>query len=115
MPDLRFAVRQLFKSPGFSFLAVITLALGIGVNTAIFSLIHDLFLRGLTFQDPDRLVIIEAEAKERNLEHLPMSIPRFWHFRDSETVFSSMSADAGASYIMTGTGEPAPQFGSNGQ
>ena len=55
--DLRFAFRQLLKSPGFSLLAIITLALGIGVNTAIFSLVHDLFLRGLTFEKPDRLVI----------------------------------------------------------
>ena len=47
MTDLRFACRQLFKSPGFTVLALITLALGIGLNTAIFSLIDDLFLRGL--------------------------------------------------------------------
>ena len=54
--DLRFALRQLFKSPGFTLLAVLTLTLGIGLNTAIFSLINDLFLRGLPFKDPDRLV-----------------------------------------------------------
>jgi predicted permease len=111
--DLRFAFRQLLKSPGFSLLAIITLALGIGVNTAIFSLVHDLFLRGLTFEKPDRLVILEAEAKERKLDHLPMSVPRFWHFRDSQTVFSSISADTGASYIMTGSGEPLQLFGSH--
>ena len=50
MTDLRFAFRQLLKSPGFTLLAVLTLALGIGLNTAIFSLINDLFLRGLPFQ-----------------------------------------------------------------
>ncbi|HEY8834229.1 MAG TPA: hypothetical protein VIM09_01495, partial [Chthoniobacterales bacterium] len=73
MIDLRFALRQLLKSPAFTLLAVITLALGIGMNTAIFSLINDLFLKGLPFQNPDRLVILQAEAKERNLEQLPMS------------------------------------------
>jgi hypothetical protein len=67
MIDLRFALRQLLKSPAFTTLAVVTLALGIGMNTAIFSLINDLFLKGLPFQDPDRLVVLEAEAKERNL------------------------------------------------
>jgi len=106
MTDLRFAIRQLLKSPAFTLLAVMTLALGIGMNTAIFSLIHDLFLRGLPFAEPDRLVIIQAEAKERNLEQLPMSVPRFWHFRDGQTVFSSLAADTGTGFIMTGTGDP---------
>ncbi len=113
LTDLRFAFRQLLKSPGFSLLAIITLALGIGVNTAIFSLVHDLFLRGLTFEKPDRLVIIEAEAKERNLEHLPMSIPRFWHFRDGQTVFSNLAADTGGTFILTGSGEPLQLFGAH--
>src|SRR3954447_26678983 len=106
MIDLRFALRQLLKSPAFTLLAVLTLALGIGMNTAIFSLINDLFLKGLPFQDPDQLVIIQAEAKERNLEQLPMSVPRFWHFRDGQTVFTSLAADTGAGFILTGLGDP---------
>ena len=113
MTDLRFAIRQLLKSPGFTLLAVLTLALGIGMNTAIFSLIHDLFLRGLPFSDPDRLVIIQAEAKERNLEQLPMSVPRFWHFRDGQTVFSSLAADTGTGFILTGIGDPIQLNGAN--
>jgi predicted permease len=113
MTDLRFAIRQLLKSPAFTLLAVLTLALGIGMNTAIFSLIHDLFLRGLPFSDPDRLVIIQAEAKERNLEQLPMSVPRFWHFRDGQTVFSSLAADTGTGFIMTGSGDPVQLNGDN--
>jgi predicted permease len=113
MIDLRFAIRQLLKSPAFTLLAVITLALGIGMNTAIFSLINDLFLRGLPFADPDRLVILQAEAKERNLEQLPMSVPRFWHYRDGQTVFSSFAADAGMGYILTGLGDPVQLNGAN--
>ncbi len=113
MTDLRFAIRQLLKSPGFTLLAVLTLALGIGMNTAIFSLIHDLFLRGLPFSEPDRLVIIQAEAKERNLEQLPMSVPRFWHFRDGQTVFSSLAADTGTGFIVTGLGDPIQVNGDN--
>jgi hypothetical protein len=58
MTDLRFALGQLRKSPGFTFLALITLALGIGLNTAIFSLINDPFLRGLPFSGPQRVVHI---------------------------------------------------------
>src|ERR1700730_2106674 len=113
MTDLRFAIRQLLKSPAFTLLAVLTLALGIGMNTAIFSLINDLCLRGLPFSDPDRLVIIQAEAKERNLEQLPMSVPRFWHFRDGQTVFSSFAADTGNGYILTGLGDPVQLNGVN--
>jgi putative ABC transport system permease protein len=56
MTDLRFALRQLLKSPAFTLLALLTLALGIGLNTAIFSLINDLFLRGLPFKEPGRVV-----------------------------------------------------------
>jgi predicted permease len=113
MTDLRFAIRQLLKSPAFTLLAVLTLALGIGMNTAIFSLINDLFLRGLPFAEPDRLVILQAEAKERNLEQLPMSVPRFEHFRDGQTVFSSIAADTGTGFIMTGIGDPIQVNGAN--
>ncbi len=113
MIDLRFAFRQLLKSPAFTSLAVLTLALGIGMNTAIFSLINDLFLKGLPFQDPDRLVILQAEAKERNLSQLPMSVPRFWHFRDGQTVFSSFAADTGTGFILTGQGDPVQINGAN--
>jgi hypothetical protein len=88
MTDLKFAIRQLLKTPGFTALTVLTLALGIGMNTAIFSLVNDLFLRGLSFSKPEEVVVLQAEAKERNLTQLNMSVPRFWHFRDGQTVFS---------------------------
>ena len=65
MTDLRFALRQLLKSPGFTLLALITLALGIGLNTAIFSLINDLFLRGLPFKEPSRVVHLFAGEKDQ--------------------------------------------------
>jgi putative ABC transport system permease protein len=113
MNDLRFALRQLRKSPGFTSLAVITLALGIGMNTAIFSLVHDLFLRSLPFEQPSNIVRIYGEAKERDLKQLPFSIPKFWHYRDGQTVFSSIAADWGNGYIMTGMGEPVQLLGGN--
>jgi putative ABC transport system permease protein len=111
--DLRFALRQLWKSPAFSVLAILTLALGIGVNTAIFSLVNDLFLRNLPFHEPDRIVRLYGEAKERNLKQLPFSMPRFWHYRDGQNVFTDMAADAGSSYIVTGMGEPLQTSGAN--
>ena len=87
MTDLRFAFRQLLKSPGFTLLALITLALGIGLNTAIFSLINDLFLRGLPFQEPERVVHMFANRNEANLKEIAISAPRFMHYRDGQTMF----------------------------
>ena len=111
--DIRFALRQLRKSPAFTLLSVLTLTLGIGANTAIFSLIHDLFLRGLPFHEPSRIVRIYGEAKERDLRHLPFSVPKFWHYRDGQTIFSSFAADWGNGYILTGLGEPVQILGEN--
>ncbi len=79
--DLRFALRQLGKSPGFTALALLTLALGIGLNTAIFSLINDLFLRGLPFRDPARVLHVFSHANDQTVD-FPLSAPRFLHFRD---------------------------------
>jgi predicted permease len=113
MNDLRFAFRQLRKSLGFTFLALLTLALGIGMNTAMFSLIHDLFLRSLPFSEPDRIVRVYGEAKERDLRQLPFSVPKFWHYRDGQTVFSTIAADWNTGYILTGLGEPVQVLGEN--
>jgi putative ABC transport system permease protein len=113
LDDIRFAIRQLRKTPAFCTLTIVTLAIGIGMNTAMFTLIHDLFLRGLPFSEPDRVVHIYGEAKERDLKALPFSVPRFWHFRDSQTVFSSIAADWFNGFILTGQGEPVQVIGGN--
>src|SRR4051794_21789736 len=111
--DVRFALRQLRKSPGFTLIAVLTLALGIGANTAVFSLIHDLFLRGLPFREQENLVHVYGEAKERDLHQLPFSIPKFWHYRDGQNVFTAVAADWNNGYILTGSGEPVQVLGAN--
>src|SRR5438132_3007493 len=113
MADLKYAFRMLVKAPAFASIAILTLALGIGANTAIFSLIHDLFLRGLPFKDSSRVVRIYGEAKERDLKQLPFSVPKFWHYRDGQTVFSSIAADWSNGFIMTGSGEPIQLLGGN--
>src|SRR5437762_3785394 len=84
MNDLRFALRQLRKSPGFNLVAVLTLALGIGANTAVFSLIHDLFLRGLPFKEPSRLVHLDNGDKTRDLADVGISAPRYQLYRSEE-------------------------------
>ena len=112
MNDLRFAFRKLRESPAFTIIAVITLALGIGLNTAIFSLINDLFLRPLPFKDPQRLVRMYSNARERNLLELNISIPRFQHFRDSQTIFENFGAENLAiAFTLTGLGDPQQLLG----
>lgn len=113
LDDIRFALRQLWKSPGFTVLAVLTLAVGIGVNTAIFSLMHALFFRGLPFEHPEQIVRIYGEARERDLKQLPFSVPKFWHYRDGQNVFSAIAADWGNGFVMTGAGEPVQLLGGN--
>src|SRR2546430_15735113 len=111
MNDLTFTLRQLRKSPGFTFLAVITLALGIGLNTAIFSLINDLFLRGLPFKEPERLVHMYSNARERNLLELAVSVPRFQHFRASQKIFDGFEGENIIPFTLTGLGDAVQLFG----
>ena len=111
MNDLRFALRQLRKSPAFTAIAVITLALGIGLNTAIFSLINDLFLRGLPFKDPSRVVHMFAGDKSRNLVDIAISAPRFQHYREGQTLFDGFAAENPFLFTLTGAGDPVQVFG----
>ncbi|HEV3061838.1 MAG TPA: ABC transporter permease [Vicinamibacterales bacterium] len=109
--DLRFAFRQLLKSPGFTLLALLTLAIGIGLSSAIFSLIDDLFLRGLPYREQDRVVHLYASAKERDLNEIPLSAPRFMHYRDAQTIFSDFAAENFSAFTLTGLGDPVQVFG----
>jgi predicted permease len=111
MNDLKFALRQLRKSPAFTSIAVITLALGIGLNTTIFSLINDLFLRGLPFKEPSRVVHMFAGDKSRNLVDIAISAPRFQHYREGQTLFDGFAAETLFLFTLTGVGDPVQVFG----
>ncbi len=89
MSDLRFALRQFAKSPGFTAIVVLTLALGLGANTAIFSLVNTTFLRALPYPEPERLV----HVAERNATHQNMSIayPNFTDWHAAQDVFSALA------------------------
>ncbi|HEY2569139.1 MAG TPA: ABC transporter permease [Candidatus Udaeobacter sp.] len=104
MNDLRFALRQLRKSPAFTAIAVITLALGIGLNTTIFSLINDLFLRGLPFREPGRVLHVFSKFKDQRVE-FPISAPRFYHFRDGQAIFDGFAGENGLAATVTGLGD----------
>src|SRR6266705_776566 len=111
MKDVTFALRQLRKSPGFTVIAVVTLALGIGLNTSIFSLIDDLFLRPLPFKEPQRLLHLYSNARERNLLELAVSVPRFQHFRESQTIFDGFAAENPSAFTLTGLGDAVQILG----
>ena len=104
--DLRYGLRMLAKNPAFTAVAVLALALGIGANTAIFSVVNALLLRPLPYKNPDQLVMVWE-----NLSHLgfPKNTPspaNFLDWRRQATVFEGMAAFAIRSYNLTGVGEP---------
>jgi predicted permease len=111
MNDLKFAFRKLCQSPAFTSIAVITLALGIGLNTAIFSLVNDLFLRGLPFKEPSRVVHLYGGDKSRDLVDIGISAPRYQHYRDGQTLFDGLAGENFFAFTLTGLGDPVQIFG----
>jgi putative ABC transport system permease protein len=111
MNDLKFALRQLRKSPAFTAIAIITLALGIGLNTTIFSLVNDLFLRGLPFKEPSRIVHLDNGDKARDLADVGISAPRYQLYRDGQTIFDGFAAENFFAFTLTGLGDPVQIFG----
>lgn len=105
LSDLRHALRQLRKSPGYTALAVIALALGIGANTAIFSAINTLFLRPLPYTEPAQLVRVWGAFPERGLEQANLSWPRYTAFRDQQKSFTDLAAQSFTGFTLTGNGD----------
>src|SRR5947199_3387051 len=111
MNDIRFAFRKLRQSPAFTFIAVLTLALGIGLNTTIFSLVNDLFLRRLPFKEPSRVVHLYGGDKSRELVDIGVSAPRYMHYREGQTLFESVAGENFFAFTLTGLGDPVQIFG----
>ncbi len=101
--DLRFAVRMLVKNPAFTAIAILTLALGIGGNTAIFSIVNGVLLNPLPFPQPDRLVAVH-ESKP-NFENGAISYPNFLDWRKDNRTFSSMGISRRWAFSLTGRGD----------
>ena len=110
LSDLRLALRLLFKSPGFTLIAVLTLGLGIGANTAIFSFINTFFLKSFTVQRPEELVTLYT-TDENNPGLLPTSQPNFADYRDQNQVFAGMAIYGFAPANLLLNGEPSQIFG----
>ena len=104
--DLRYGVRMLLKKPGFTFVAVLTLALGIGANSAIFSVVNAVLLRPLPYQDPERLALVWWSVPKLSLDVMPASAPDFNDWKNQNQVFERLAALEGLSFNLTGEGEP---------
>lgn len=100
--DLRYALRMLFKSPGFSIVTVLTLALGIGANVAIFSVVYAVLLRPLPFPHPEQLVRVFDDLRGPNEQDVGMSAPELWDLQDGSGVFQEISAVAPSSSAVAG-------------
>src|SRR6266545_2287435 len=106
MNDLKFAFRQLLKNPGFTAVAVLTLALGIGANTAVFSALNALWLRALPFPDSGRLVLAWGKKPQQNRDKIPFSWPNFADFRAGGRSFENLGAWALGRANLSGDDNP---------
>jgi len=105
MNDLRFALRQLLKNPGFTAVAVLTLALGIGATTVIFSVINAVILQPLPYPEADRLVRLHETLPARGVNNVPVAVPNYLDWRRQNTVFTEVAAHQWSELNLTGLGE----------
>src|SRR5574340_976592 len=102
--DLRFALRMIRKNPGFTLIAVLTLALGIGANTAIFSFVDAVLLRPLPYPHPERIVMVWEKPPDGDRNAI--STLNFLDWKRQNTVFTAIAAQTGGSVTLTGDGRP---------
>ena len=106
LKDIRYGVRGLLKRPGFTVIALVTLALGIGANTAIFSVVNAVLLRPLQFRDPEQLVVVWEEASFAGFPTNTPAPANYVDWKNQNQSFADMAAAAETSFNLTGDGEP---------
>ncbi|PTY06951.1 hypothetical protein DB347_10150 [Opitutaceae bacterium EW11] len=111
MIALRAVLRQFLKKPAFTLVAVLTLALGIGISVAVYSLLEQLLLHPVDFPETERLLCILHRRFDRPMGVNYISIPRFRLYRQEQTVFQGMAASVPEAMALTGTGDPVQVFG----
>ena len=105
--DIRYGIRMLLKSPSISIIATIALALGIGANTAIFSVVNAVLLRPLPFPDSDSLMAVFESDQTRGQMRGSYSFPNYFDLRDQNNSFEKLACYHSSDFILTGSGEPA--------
>src|SRR5260370_19056830 len=109
LSDFRYSARALIKNPAFSLLAIITIALGIGANTSIFTDVNGVLLKSFSFPEAERLVVVTGVSK--SLSDMGVSYPDYLDWRGEQRVFVELGARFPAGGIITGIGEPERVFG----
>lgn len=104
--DLRFAVRSLLKRPGFSLVIIVTLALGIGANTGVFSVVNAVLLSPLPYKQPERLFAVWAKSQKQNLTQQPVSYLNYLDWKEQNQSFEHLAAIRAESFSLTDKGEP---------
>ena len=104
--DLRYGARMLLKNPGITFVVILALALGIGANTAIFSVVNAVLLRPLPYDEADRLVFLSESSK--TMDEISVSYPNFTDWRNQNHVFEKIGVYNRDSYNLIGGGEAEP-------
>ncbi len=104
--DIQYAFRSLRKRPGFSLIVVVTLALGIGANTAIFSVVNGVLLTPLPYRNPNNLVVVSARNDKQNVTQQPLSYPTIMDLKQGNSVFEHLAAVRAESFSLTDRDEP---------
>ena len=104
--DIRYAFRIMRKSPGFTLIIILTLALGIGANTSIFSIVSAVLLRSLPYYDPSRLVKITFNNPGIDLHDVPFSVPELEDLKSKADIFNEVSVVFAGSTNLTGGKRP---------
>src|SRR5262249_41133484 len=105
--DLRYGARMLLKKPGFTLIAIGAIALGVGANSAIFSVVNAVLLRPLPYEESERLVVLYETNPQQGRDELDVSYPNFVDWRAQSRSFEQMAAYLSGGMVLTGKDEPA--------
>ncbi len=114
LADVRFGVRMLLKNPTMTIIALLALTLGIGANTAIFSVVNAVLLRSFPYDDPERIVLVWEKRQGGRTDQNVINLGNFSDWKEQNQVFSDMAVFFDRSFNLTGDGEPEEvpvQFG----
>ena len=112
--DLRFAFRLLLKNPAFTAVAIVAIALGIGANTAVLSLVNALLIRPLPYRDPARIVLMLEHFRAQHLDAIPVSAPEFVDYQTNCRSFDKMAVFQPGTFNFAGGDRPERIFGAVG-